>query len=236
MASPQVASSLHTGRFTSGVLDAVVQPRVRRSNPLSPVVYLHGVASNASEAVGNLTPAVRPILAELARRRTVVAPTAVGNWGNATGMARLNAALSAAVSFGASSDPPVLVGVSHGAAWAVKAAAEMTVAKLVLLIPAIHMQQLRVDDPPGLNIRAWIDSAFGVTYPAALPAGAESYTKDISGTPTLIYHAPDDPVSVDVATFASNNGADLRSLGNLGHTNAAVAAVPISDVASFVEG
>lgn len=230
------ASSLAISRATTDSTDSWIMPRVRRTKKLPPVVYLHGAASDATESLGFITPAVRSFLFALARHGfTVVAPSAPGAWGNTSAMNKLSDVLALARSeLNASGEPPVILGASHGGAWAIKAADTFPVAGLVLFIPAVHLQAIRETNPINLNQRAVIDAAWGVTYPEPLPPGAEVFDRDISNTPAIINYAPDDPISIDIQDFATRNGAALYSVGNLGHSNEAVEAVPIERVGDFV--
>lgn len=234
----QVGSSLAVGRSTVGQRDAFLAPRVRQARV--PVIYLHGAGSTAGEAVGELVPSVRPILYEVAASGfTVTAPTATAQWGNATSVSRTGDNITwNRTSLGSTNDPVVLIGASHGGTGALRWISENpgTVACAVIIIPAVDMEDIRTNNPSGL--RASIDAAWGVTYPTPLPAGVNpaQNTADYMGIPIQIWYATDDVICTPatVTAFGASVGAEMHSLGNLGHTDAAVAAVDKAQVVSFI--
>lgn len=234
----QVASSLSTGRATLGQNDSFLTPRVRNSNV--PVAYLHGAGSDASEAVGNLTPAVRTVLYEVAASGyTITSPSMPQTWGNPTSISRINDVISwNRTGLGSNSDPVVLIGASHGGACALRYISENPgdVACAVIIIPAVDMEEIRTTD--ALGLRDDIDAAWGVTYPAALPAGVNpaQNTADYLGVPLQIWYADNDAVcsASSITTFGAATGAEMHSVGNLGHSNAAIAAVDTSQVVAFI--
>lgn len=227
-------SSLSVGRATSGQRDAVVATRVHRAT--RPVIYLAGVASDAGEAVptsvvASVAPLLRYLVAEIPLN--VIAPTVTATWGNATTTSRIDDVLAWARATGVATDePPILIGASHGGACALTYARTHEVACVVGLIPAVDLEAIRVSNT--LSLRASIDAAWGVTYPAALPAGADPSQND-PGCPVQIWYATDDAVSENVVSYASAISADLHSVGALGHSDAAIAAVDEQEVLAFVE-
>jgi alpha-beta hydrolase superfamily lysophospholipase len=124
----------------------------------------------------------------------------------------------------------VLIGSSMGATAALTWAANhrADTACVVGWIPAVDLQAIRVADTGGL--RASIDTAYGVTYPASLPAGTDPATLDYDGLPIQLWTASDDEVSVNAQDIAT----DHHDLGALDHTSAAVAAVDLADVHAFI--
>jgi pimeloyl-ACP methyl ester carboxylesterase len=148
-------------------------------------------------------------------------------------MTRIDNALTYAQANGANSEPPLLVGVSMGAGTVLRWAANHPTHSVAGIVPGLNFQQGRIDNPGG-TIRGLIDAAWGVTYPAALPAGANP--SDLTYTvPIHLWYAPDDVTASPSATeaFAAAKGATLTSVGNLNHTNAAVAAA-YDDVIEFI--
>lgn len=225
-----IATSLGTGRSTATLRDAYLTSRIRRSN--RPVIYLGGAGSDATEAVGGIVPAVRPILYALAKAGfTVVSPTVTQTWGNATTLSRTDDVLDwARGSLGCTDDPPVLVGASHGGACAASYALNRDVACFIGLIPAVDVNYLREENVLGL--RTAMDTALGVTYPTPAPTLLNPVENN-PGCPTQLWYAPDDPVSVGIVDYAADIGAELNSVGNLGHSNGAIAAIDIDAVVSF---
>ncbi len=232
-------TDLRTGRFTASVLDLSITPRHRVARP--PVVYCHGVNGNAAQPVESTLPGALSVLRALSRRGyPIVAPTLNALWDNATGQARINDALTwARANLGASNAPAILVGTSHGGGSALHYAATnpTLVSCVVVMVPALDWQALRVSNV--LNLRASIDTAWGVVYPDALPVGANpaERTAALAGKPIQMWTASDDPVSENHATFAAALGMKVTSysVGALGHSEAAVIAVNPDTVAAFVQ-
>ena len=118
------------------------------------------------------------LLVRLAQRFTVfVGDLALFNAGNAAGHAAMTQAHADLVAVGCD-DRVAIVGLSHGhllgTAWA--AANPAKVGALAGLIPAANLQALRVyHDSIGdiFGVRAAIDTAWGVTYPAPLPGAGD---------------------------------------------------------------
>lgn len=233
------STALQTGRFTAGVPDLTIHPRRRVARP--PVVYLHGINGGAVQPLTPTTPGELQVLRELSKLGfPIVAPTIDAFWGNATGEARVNAALAwARANMGATSAPAIIVGTSHGGGSALRYAAgnPTLVACVVVMVPALDFQALRVANTIGL--RGSLDVAWGATYPAALPVGANpaERTADLAGMPIQMWTASDDPVSENAATFAAAPGmtVDARNVGALGHSAAAVTAVDEAAAAVFVQ-
>jgi hypothetical protein len=132
---------------------------------------------------------------------------------------------------GGSGAAPILVGASHDAACALAYARQRGVAAVVGFVPAVDLEHLRADNV--LSLRTSIGTAWGVTWPDPLPAGANPIDGD-PGCPVQLWYAPDDPVSTGVEGYAVAIDADLRSVGDLGHTNAAVAAIDSAEVVEFI--
>lgn len=226
-------TSYHHARFTTGVKgDVVATPRIQKARP--PIIYCHSSAIDGSEALGVGTlVAVRTITEALvAAGYTVGAPSLAALWGNATAKSRITDALTwLRANTLCTDDPAILIGTSMGAtsalSWAVDNRSDT--AGMIGVIPAVDVQQLRVDNPNGL--RTSIDAAYGVTYPAALPAGSNPKDMNFTSLPIQLWTASDDPVSVNAASVAT----DHRNVGALNHTNTAVAAVDTEDVLSFIQ-
>lgn len=223
------------GSFTAAVQDARWLPHHRVARP--PVVYCQGLYAPMDQTA--ITAIANTLRAILSYGFSIVVPNLLGYWGNATGNSRIIDALAyARANLGATNAPAIIVGASHGAGSAMRFTAQQPamVSAVVGIIPALDYQQLRVNDPLGLGIRSSIDAAFGVTYPAALPALTSPMTRtaELSAKPIQLWTASDDPVSVNHATFSAAVGAETHNLGALGHSDAAMAAVDHAAVAAFV--
>jgi predicted alpha/beta hydrolase family esterase len=226
--------------MTTSQLDTYFKPRIRNTS-LPPTLYLHGAGGNAAEAVGaGGLDAVRTLLREVAAvGYNITTPTATQLWGNSTAISRTTDAITWNRSnLGSTNNPVVIIGASHGGTCALRYISDNPgdVACAVLVIPAVDMEDIRNTDVLGL--RDDIDAAWGVTYPAPLPAGANpaQNTADYLGVPLQIWYATDDPVCSpsSVTAFATATGAEIHSVGNLGHSNAAIAAVDTQQVIDFI--
>ena len=233
-------TSQSQGRFTAGQVDLTM--RQRHLTPgMAPVVYCAGTNADAT-AANNLETlsGVRRILRHLAGLGfPVVAPTATNLWGNATNRDRISAAISYAETNMAAAGPAVLVGHSQGAlaalSWAMHNPTDA--ACVVGLLGVVDLNDIRDDDDAGQ--RDDIDAAYGVTYPAALPAGVNPADRaaEFTTIPTQWWYASEDGFvdTPTVTSFAATAGTELHDLGALGHTNAAILAVDLGALTSFIE-
>lgn len=229
-------SQLSASRIVSGLRDAVLEPRVSVLG-VAPVVYCHGAAQNAEEACRY---GARSTLTALARAGfTTAAVTLTELWGNATARSRIANTASWLRTNRGAAGPAVLIGSSHGAACALTYAAENPgdVLAVVGLIPVVDLDDVRDNDLAGK--RDEIDAAWGVTYPAALPAGANpaDRTGDFASLAIQLWVASDDTIArpTPAQTFATATNADLQDLGALGHTDEAMAAVDAAAILAFIE-
>jgi hypothetical protein len=113
-------------------------------------------------------------------------------------------------------------------------------AAIVLILPLIHLDSAYQNDTGGL--RAGIGTAWGVTYPTALPSHADPLTNlaTVAATtpPVRIYYASDD--SIENSTFPASDLTSLGSngsvinLGALGHTEAAIAAIDLPNLIAWL--
>lgn len=232
-------ASIDTGRATSGQFDLVARPYVLVGR--APLVYCHSGAGSAYEALVNPFASMIGITKELVDGDgfAVAAPTTGAAFGNETHRDRIRAAVTLARTHGATADPPIFCCTSMGTAGAMNFAVhpdEESVACIVGFIPAFDLQHARDEDWPGSNARANIDAAWGVTYPAALPAGADpaSNTTALADLPIQLWYANNDLWAETIIPFGAATGAELHDLGALGHTDAAIAAVDVDAVREFI--
>lgn len=229
-------ASLGTARATAAQVDAFVVHRIRQTRPA--VIYCHGAGAgvDASQALGVGVDAIRLMLAAVADAGfPVVAFSAEQTFGNTTAQARIIDALAwAQSSLGATADPPFLIGMSMGGCAALRFAAANDCAGVIGLEPVFDLQAIR--DGNVMGLRSVIDTAWGVTYPAALPAGADPADDPaaLTDVPTQLWYATDDLITTGIDDFATAIGADLHSVGALGHGATAIAAVTIADVLAFI--
>lgn len=221
------------GRATASIGDATVEPRIQPVTPLPLVVYCHAVGGNALEAStgGVSLPAMPALLRYLTRvGYYVVSATMPATWGNATSQTRLANLISwAKANLRVDSGAVHLIGTSHGAVNSLRWAADNPAGwrSWSGFVPVIDMDDVRAGDLGGL--RAGIDAAHSVTYPAALPVGVNpaSRSADVTGRPLRAWAASDDAIARPgpLATWAAATGATVTNVGALGHTDAAVAAI-----------
>jgi pimeloyl-ACP methyl ester carboxylesterase len=233
-----VFSSTSNARFTTAVNgDVVCVPRIDRALP--PVLFVHSAAMSGIEGIGQgQLPSIEYIVDRVAREGyTVGCPTLGVEWGNATARGRIDDCLSwLRANTSATDDPAFLIGASMGACaslcWST---AHPTLVKGVVgIIPAIDLQAIRVANTGSL--RASIDTAYGVTYPTALPSGSNpaAETATLAAVPQQLWYASNDAVSANISTYATAVGADLHSVGALSHSDASVAAVTIDTLVQFI--
>lgn len=234
-------TSIQTGRASAGVKDGVIATHDRIGLP--PVVYLHAVNGTAASPIRQPEP-MAILNAVNAAGFTVVIPTINSTWGiGATFAARMAEILAWARSaWGCSAEDPALIGQSHGGGAGINYMANNPggVACYVGVLPAIDYQAIRVANPADpAGLRASIDAAAGVVYPTALPAGTDPATRTagITGIPQQLWAdtTTPDPVSVNIATYASAVGAELHTAGlNHGHSEATIAQIDIAAVVAFI--
>lgn len=223
-------------RFTSGLLDGTFLPRIWEEH--TPIIYCHSASMNSSEALGyGQVPSAERLTRHLADNGwPVAAPTLDILWGNATSRSRISDALTWLRAQQGSTNPAVLIGTSMGAAAALSWAYynPSDVAAVIGLIPAIDLEAIRVANTGSL--RPSIDTAYAVSYPVALPAGANpaSNTGTMNAVPQQFWYSTDDAVSANIVSYANAVGADLHSFGAMGHTNAAVATVDLDAILDFL--
>lgn len=86
-----------------------------------------------------------------------------------------------------------------------------------------------------VNVNATGTGAAGVTIADRLSAAANPAinTTALAQVHQLHYYSSDDTASANIAAYAAATGADIRTVGALGHTDAAAAAAPIADFLRF---
>lgn len=232
------ARSLSSGRFSTGLVDAFLAPRIRKARP--PVIYCHGLNGTGAQGVGGQgLPAVAALLSALAADGwPVVAPSTGNTWGNDAGLVRVAAAAAwARAHLGATADPAVVVGVSMGGTTALRWAYETPedCAAAVVILPALDIEWIRANDPEGIDGTASIEAALSLGPSDPVPESADParFAPDLA-MPIQLWTASDDDVSHGAASFAATTGAQHHDLGPLGHSNAAVAAVDHAAVVEFV--
>lgn len=215
-----------SGRAEVGAFDAMFQPRV--INGGYPIVACHGATGAWFQWMSQSFPRMHQLLVEAANGGIPsVAPNLGGDtWGNPTGTGLVDDALDAiGLASGADDSKAHLIGASMGAGVALEyAIANPTkVASMTLCIPMASIIALYNNNNGGF--RAAIGTAWGVTYPTALPAGADILANagTLSGIPIRFYYATDDAIIdpddvTDLATAIGPSATATPTTG--GHTDA----------------
>lgn len=227
--------------YAAGDTGCVIRPIATPSTAVLPlVVWCHGHGTLAKAPFDPVNSGEYHLAHKLAAAGFVVVTADLGgtvSWGSAAAQAKISPLVTTArASWGASSGKFSLVGVSMGHTLAVDyAAANPTlVAKVAGILPVTDMEAIRTRNPSGF--RAEIDTAWGVVYPAALPAGANpnGHAADLVSAAIgyKAWGASDDTISTQAeqSAFATAAGGTLVDLGALGHTEAAIDTI---DAASF---
>jgi pimeloyl-ACP methyl ester carboxylesterase len=236
-------SSLGASRFpaASGTPDHLWVPNPAGDATRNPVVYCHGAGGDGREGTGyGGLDAVRGIHRRFVEyHHPVATPTQTHTYGNTASDAAITAAIAATRAAGINAQgDAVLFGASHGAtcalhyAWAHPA----DVAAVIVCIPLLGLQAARVANTLGL--RPNIDAAWGVTYPAALPANADPVSL-VCPVPVFLWYSSNDAITTQSGSLttwqAANPGATVTNVGALGHSNASIAAVPTDTVVGWAQ-
>jgi hypothetical protein len=218
-----------SGRAEVGQFDAMFKPR-KVTPSRFPLLAFHGANSSWFQWMDSTWPNLHRFLVEAAKGGIPsVAAQAGGTstYANDTAMTGVNSDLTAiGTAMGCSTSKAHLIGASMGGAvatrWAINNPTK--VATMTLLIPMTSILNTYELNTGGL--RAAIGTAWGVTYPTPLPAGANLLGNAgvLAGIPTRMYYAPDDtlinPTDVLALKDAIGPSATATASSGGGHTNA----------------
>lgn len=236
-------------RYNAAELAVTMLPTTWQRNGSKPgVIFCHGFTQDETVPyLSQLTGQV-PVLNRLAEKYPVACGAFGGaTWGNDTvlGMVTSTRTVLQSAVIGAKAGKVILVGVSMGGLsilnWA--KANPTLVAGVVLIIGGIDIEDCQANNRGGLasSINAaypggvYVDSTQKANHNPAYMATLGAYTN----IPIQVWYANDDaiwPPSITTA-FAATNGANttLHSVGALGHTEAAVAAMDLDAMMAFVD-
>lgn len=228
-----------TGRIVAGLPDVTVtgSPRVDGRNPF---IYCHSAVGTSQEFIGaglDNTTLLGNTIVRQGFTMTAV-PDRAGTFGNPTAQGDLAAAVAfARASMGSSDDLPVLAGISMGTELmiAYALANPAAVACIVGVLP-VDLEHAYANDVN--STRAGIAAAWGVAYPAPLPAGAQLFSRiaEIAHIPMLFHAGADDPYTSDgYAQFAADSGATVVVHDGYGHDTNLLNEVDMATVAAFVQ-
>lgn len=201
----------------------------------TPIVYHHGAQQDPREMITTMRTVLRPLVMA---GYPMACVTSQLSWGNSSYRDRSQAIRDwLGTEYGATG-PCVGIGSSMGAYNQLVDAAfnPSEFAGVVGIIPAVDGENIRTNNTGGF--RASIDTAWGVTYPAALPAGANpaGNTGVYTGLPIQLWVASNDTTALTAlaSTFSTAVGAEYHNLGALEHTTTAMQAVDGHAVLDFV--
>jgi pimeloyl-ACP methyl ester carboxylesterase len=227
----------------AGETDQLWMPRNPRTGQYG-VILCHGY--NTPDTYSQATfPRSAKLVSELARHGI---PSVAGlfggdTWANDTAMSRITAAHSyLATATGASSTKVHLFGMSMGNALALRYAAlnPTKVASVTGIIPLSSIANMyEANNPAGS--RASIGTAWGVTYPTPLPAGADllalAPTLQANTIPYRAYYSSvDQYIAVaDVQALADAAGGTAAEIDSTyGHADAALTQFNVIDHINFL--
>lgn len=231
-------ASFGLGRYQAAEQDWQAKPRNFPAANRG-VLYCHGAGQDATSMSDATKTGQVPLIRGIASQYPTIAPDLGGafTWGNSTCQTRAETARGyLGTGMGAVNAKIHLVGISMGGLTALQyAKANPTkVASISLILPTVDLDYDFQNDAQ--SSRASIGTAWGVTFPTPLPAGAKILADASYGLPMKIWYVTNDPYTLTASstTFAANQSASAVSLGTLGHTETAFAAVPIADVIAFM--
>lgn len=236
-----IATSYGTGRIQASEADAIITSK-RSQVGARGVVYCHQGGATALTPILSANTGTHALIRAIAEVFPVSSQDqgAVGPWGNTTAQTRIGQQKTwlQAAPVSAATGKVILVGISQGATamfnWAIDN--PTLVAAMLGVLPVCDLTDIYENNRGGAQ--AGIGTAWGVTPPDALPAGADPAVdpSPLVGIPCRLYYASDDTtvLPAKVTAFASAIGATATNLGTLGHTEAAIAAVPRPDVVEWL--
>lgn len=218
-------------------------PLWKSSRPLPPVVAVHGANLYAPVVLTGQGVGMRPPLELLSSLGFVIAiPSVYGYWGNAACQTAFDASIALARANGAHpTAPAIFIGASMGGGAPLKYAVDNPAKVLctVGMITALDWDYIILNDAGGIGQRSAINIAWGRSAgdTSALSAGINPYTIRATTLATIRQQhwvSTDDPISANYATYAAATGCDMRTVGALGHTEAAVLAASTPEIVRFI--
>jgi len=229
-----------TGRVTAGQVDTIWRPRTPRKGKCG-VILLPGSDNPRAYVDGVIQPASMRMAAAIAGEGIpcITSDFYNNSWGKDLTMTAITNAwtvLKAAFPL-MRTDKVCLFGASMGAAAAARWSQlnPTSTAAVVGLIPAWSMKYEYQNVPA---IATAIEAAWGFSGIGSYPAAADLLTNApaAAGIPTLTGYATDDTIALPTGVQAYNTavGGTLVSLGATGHTDAAIAAMPLTTLTQFL--
>lgn len=233
----QLSSS---GLIVSGEKETIVGPtQDRRNGTKTAVVYCHGAGGNETAITNAALTGQHKVAKALREHWPIINPVFGGeHWGSPLSVTRAETARSyMQTTLGAKSPKIILVGVSMGALQAMNylKAYPANVAAVLLFIPMTD--QTWIGNSVFVSIR---NTAYG-TYVAAThdpTSDPSTYVSLLPEVPVRAYYAPNDGLALP--SYILNMEAKMPSykaisVGNLGHSEAAIAAVDVVEMVSWLK-
>lgn len=241
-------SSFGTGRYAASENDVFLAEPAGWAGGVRGALYFHVAGATASTFMDSTLTGELHLIAAIAKQYPVLSIDAGGqSWGNATALARAadgqtrlqGTPITPNGPYGAKAGKIILIGSSMGAQLALNyAKANPTlVACVVGIIPVVDVQDIVTNNRAGLAASvnaayggAYSNATYGATYNPAVYAASYNI-------PTQLWYASDDTTTIASAVTAFAAAAQnvtATSVGALGHTSAAVEAVPRASVLSFI--
>lgn len=243
--STATSASLGLGRVQAGENDVLYTPRGTPHK--RGIVLAHGSGGSAKSWTDQSVAGPFAFAQMLAQAGYVVVAADLGGqvFGNDTHVARIEASRVLLGSYVAQPSKAILVGFSMGGLGALNycRANPTSVAAIAAVSPSADLDDIRNRNVFGLQSQ--IDTAWGVTYPAALPTRANPSSQAnataiaSSGAPVRIYYSTGDTavLPATITTLASRIGSTCSTYvisATQDHADALLGLVPAADVLAFL--
>lgn len=236
-------SSYGLSRYKASENDYQLKPKSGAEAAGRAVLFCHGAGGVAADPADTTKVGTFPLFQAIGRRYPLLSTDWGGplTWGNAAEQAAVETGrVFAGTAMGSVVDKVHLIGISMGGQSVLQYARTnpTKVKSISLMIGAPDIDYIYQNDVG--SSRAGIGTAWGVTYPTALPAGALLINDATSwdAIPVKAWYVTDDiftPTASLTNLIASMALGSAVSLGALGHTEAAIAAIPVADVLAFLD-
>lgn len=232
--------SVGANRIASGEYDEIFTPREPRHG--CGVILVHGSGNPMGFTDTTAQPASTKLAAALTNHGIPCVAGDMGGqtWGNDTVISRITAAWGILKSqFPIRTDKMCLLGVSMGGA-AVARYSQLNPSKVAAVVGLLPLWDLVAFYTANIGgTQAQVGTAWGVTAPAALPSGAAiaANASAAAGIPTLSGYSSVDTTVLPawVTAYSTVVGGTTQIIDTVaGHSDAAIAGMPISTVLNFL--
>lgn len=214
-------------RFTAGQPDAIDEPTTVITG-LPPFIWMTGGGTAANTNPATIGMDVK-LNAFTNAGYSIMQPNVPWLLGNPIAMSRIEDAIAyARAHYGATMDPPILMGLSNGWICAAEYMRQFPVTCVIGLLPVADASTPYENDDLGL--RARVEEAFdpevepGFAYPDPIPSGYDPYrdvdqwiAQDLQGRVQGWYSASDLLYASAQMSFLAQIGAEMHNIGAYGH-------------------